>query len=295
VKSRAWALPALLFVVSACGSSNAASPPTAAVVNGHEISMEAYTAAFRQERQASIDQVGYDACVIKSLKGACDIIKQRALNDVIDAELVSEYAKNHGITVSPSEDNTRWKAAFLSRFDNRTDVEHAWLRRIGISEADLRRSLHQDWLEQKVIYSVTAGLSQYQPSIRLAQITTVSKRDLTQVQTDLSRHIPFLTVAAAAKRGDISGCSTSANACGDLGWTPDSFVPPYRRQLLSAPVGSIVGPITEQNDSIFFQVEARSPHVKLTPQQLYLLRQQKFAAWVQQQQKRAKVTKYVAV
>ena len=97
------------------------------------------------------------------------------------------------------------------------------------------------------------------------------------------------------ERGDISGCSTSANACGDLGWTPDSFVPPYRRQLLSAPVGSIVGPITEQNDSIFFQVEARSPHVKLTPQQLYLLRQQKFAAWVQQQQKRAKVTKYVAV
>jgi hypothetical protein len=45
----------------------------------------------------------------------------------------------------------------------------------------------------------------------------------------------------------------------------------------------------------FFEVEARSPHYNLSNQQLYALRQLKFTAWVQQQQKLAKVTKHVAV
>lgn len=293
MKMRAWALLPLLFVVAACGSSGSGQPASAAVVNGHQISMEAYTAEFRQQRQSSIDTVGYDVCSIPSMKGLCAIIKKRSLNNVIDAELVREYANRHGIAVSPTQDALVWKQTFQRKFDNRRDVENIWLRRVGITEPDLRRGLHQDLLEQKVIYAVTAGLSSYQPSIDLAQIEVSDQKDLKQVQAYLKRHIPFTSVAALTLRQNVPGCT--AGQCGVLGWTPDAFVPPNRKQLLSAPVGSVVGPIRQQLDWLLFQVEGRSAHVKLTARQLYQLRQLKFVAWIERQQKLAQVKEYVAV
>jgi hypothetical protein len=122
VKLRALALSGLALLLAACGSAGAASNP-AAVVNGHAIPMEAYNAAFHQERAQQAGIAGYDVCTIKSLAPACSLIKQRSLNDVIDAEIVREYAAQHGITVTPAEDNSRWLGAFRQRFDSRKDVE----------------------------------------------------------------------------------------------------------------------------------------------------------------------------
>jgi parvulin-like peptidyl-prolyl isomerase len=293
VKLRAWALPALALVLAACGSSGGGQPAAAAVVNGHQISMEAYTAEFHQQRAAAIGSYGYDVCSIKQMTSLCNALKQKALNSVIDGELVREYAAKHGITVTPAEDSVRWKQVFLNRFDNRKDVESAWLRNEAISEADLRRSLHQDLLEQKVIYAVTAGLSPYQPSVRIAQITSTSQSEEKQIQGYLKRGVPFLQAAAVARGSKLPGCSVGP--CGDLGWTADALVPADGRRLLTAPVGTVIGPLRGQTEVLFFQVEARSPHYKLNNRVLYSLRQLKFTAWVEQQQKLAKVTKHVAV
>lgn len=293
MKLRAWALLALAVVLAACGSSGGGQAASAAVVNGHDISMEAYTAEFQQQRAEAVSVYGYDVCTIKQMASLCNAIKQKALTSVIDTELVREYAAKHGITVTAAEDTVRWKQVFLSRFDNRQDVERAWLRREGISEADLRRSLHDDLLEQKVIYAVTPNLSPSQPSVRIAQITTTSKTDAKTIEGYLTHHVPFLEAAILAKRDNLAGCS--AGPCGDLGWTADALVPPDGRQVLTAPVGTAIGPIRGQNQIDFFEVEARSPHYNLSNQQLYALRQLKFTAWVQQQQKLAKVTKHVAV
>jgi hypothetical protein len=294
VKLRAWALPALALLLAACGTAGAAQNQNpAAVVNGHAIPMEAYTAAFHQERAQEVGTTGYDVCTIKSLASACGLIKQRSLNDVIDAELVREYAAHHNISVSASEDSSRWLASFRTRFDGRKDVEHTWLKRVGISEADLRRSLHNDWLAQKVLYAVTAGLSQYQPSINVAQIEAVTKADYKTIQGQLRRGLPFLTVAALAARNKTAGCTSAP--CGDLGWTADAFVPSSRSSLLTARIGSVIGPIQEPGDWIWFVVEGRNPHLQLTNKQLYALRQLKFVAWLERQQKLAKVTRNVAV
>lgn len=293
MKLRAWALVPLVLLVAACGSSTAAQSSAAAVVNGHQIPMEAYNAEFQQQRVSAIDTLGYDPCAIKQLATACKLIKQRSLNNVIKDELEREYAVTHGIQVSPAEDNVRWQQVFQRRFDSRQDVEHAWLRRVGISEADLRRGLHQDLLEQKVIYAVTVHLSQYQPSVRVAQIELTTHGGLQQVEGYLKRHIPFVQVATLALRDDLPGCTSST--CGDLGWTPDAFVPANRRQLLTVPVGTVIGPIQEQQDWLFLQPEARNPHYKLTSTQMFELRELKFVGWVQRQVKLAKVTKYVAV
>jgi parvulin-like peptidyl-prolyl isomerase len=127
----------------------------------------------------------------------------------------------------------------------------------------------------------------------VAQIEVLTKKDLRTVEGQLRSGYPFLTVASLATRNKLPGCDS--NPCGDLGWTADAFVPSNRKQILTAKVGSVVGPIQEPNDWVLFLVEGRNPHYQLTNQQLYALRQQKFVAWLAQQQKLAKVTRNVAV
>jgi SurA N-terminal domain len=263
------------------------------VVNGHAVSMEAYNAEFRQQLQAETDSVGVDPCGTKGLEPDCAIVKQRSLNNVIDAELVQEYASAHGISVTAGEDAVRWRQTFQRRFDNRTDVEHAWLRRIGISESDLRRSLHNDLLTQKVIFAVTANLSPYTSAIRLAQLEAISGADLKKIQYYLNRHVPFLSIATVLKRESLPSCTQAP--CGELGWIPTAFVPSNRSRLLTAALGTVVGPIREQLRVLYFYVEGRSNHYKMTTPQLFQLRQLKYASWVQQRQKHAKVTRYIAV
>ena len=72
-------------------------------------------------------------------------------------------------------------------------------------------------------------------------------------------------------------------------------MPSTRHQLITARNGAIVGPIQEQSDWLYFLVQAHNLHYRMTDNQLYARRQQRFVAWIQRQQQQAKVTRNIAV
>lgn len=293
MKLRAWAFLALGLLAAGCGANAAAKP--AAVVNGHAIPMALYTSDFRSQLAQSVDQTGYNVCGIKQLAAACGLVKQKALNDVIDAELVREYAATHGIRVTAQDAQRQWADVFRVRFDNRPAVVQAFVRRVGISESDLRRSLRNDLLQQRVMYAVTRHLTVTDRAVRIGQIVTVSRKELQHAQKLLAGGSTFPEVVNFLQHTSLRGCGQSQTSCGDLGWVPYSFIPPSRRKLETAPVGSVVGPIQEGSEYALFQIEARAAHYQLTSKQVYAKRTQVFVTWLQKQQQQAKVQRYVTV
>ncbi len=292
----AFVLPAILFIAG-CGAGNGSNP--AATVNGHDISMAAFNAEVHAERLQTVSSIGYDPCTVKDLAPACQVLKRQSLGVLIGRELVQEYAAAHHITLSAIDISRNWSQVFRTRFDNMKAVEKIFLRQAGETEAQLRASLQSDLLQQKVEYTVTASMPTQVPAIRLAQLVAVGSKELTQVRQAIAAGVPFLRIAANLKKVSAKGCVQPGTQCGDLGWVPLSLIPANRHPLTTAPAGSVVGPYLDRVGATtyhqLYYVELRSNHYTLTPQQTVTVRQQLFNAWLQKQESKAKVKRYVAV
>lgn len=293
---RVWALLGLVLVLAGCGGGSGGTS-VAAAVNGNNIPMEQYNSELNSLRVQERDAIGYDVCLIKQLASACGIIKQRSLNILIDNELIREYAHKHGLSVSQDESARQWTQVFKVHFHNSTAVEAAFLKHQQISESDIRRSLMADLLQQKVEFDVTQSLSRFSKAVRVGKVVAVGKSELAQVRSLIRSGVGFAGIANYLRHTSRSslGCASTTVVCGDLGWTPYAFIPPNRRALITARDGSILGPYREQQDWQFLKAEAHSSHYFLTSKQLFTRRQQLFLQWLQRQQKRARITRYVAV
>lgn len=292
---RALGVCGLVALLAGCGVGS--SGGNAAVVNGNAIPMEQYASEFQTQRVEAQDSTGYDVCRIKQLAPACSVIKQKALNIVIDNELVREYARKHGLTVTAAESNRQWIEVFKTRFHNQVQVEAAFLKHLGISDSDLRRSLRDDLLQEKVEVAVTSTLSPITSAVRVGQIVAATASELKQVKALIKAGVGFPGIANYLRHTSRStlGCASTTVLCGDLGWTPDAFIPPDRHALITARDGTILGPYRELHDWLILKAEAHSTHYLMTAKQLFARRQQLFLKWLQVQQRRAKVTRYVAV
>jgi hypothetical protein len=314
-------------LVTGCGSSS--SNNAAATVNGHDISMADYTAAFHVQRAEAASSAGYDVCSVKDLATPCNILKQQSLEGLIQAELIREYAAKHGISLTQAEIQANWAVVFKARFDSRQDVLRAWLRHIGESEQQLRDSLKADLLRQKVMYSVTSVPATV-PGVRIAHLIAASSDELKLVQGLLQRRTAFGQIVRYLDQNSKSGCGeanqqqqqqqasqqqssvggisgqptnpdfgSTAIGCGDLGWVPDALLPTKYAQLRTAPVGNVVGPlrtvVVGNPEYDFFLVELRDRHYPLTGAQSAFLHVKLFNAWLQQQEARAQVTRYIQV
>ncbi|MGH2444356.1 MAG: hypothetical protein ACRDFX_14475, partial [Chloroflexota bacterium] len=118
------------------------------------------------------------------------------------------------------------------------------------------------------------------------------KKDLKDVQYLLRHGTAFGTVIAHLKVVSVHGCKVVQ--CGDLGWVPYDFVPPNRRMLETAHNYAIVGPLAGQGYWDFYLVEAHNPKYVLSARQLYTRRTLLFQKWLQRQEHRANVKRYVA-
>jgi hypothetical protein len=284
--------------IAGCGSSSSSGggASQAALVNGNGVSMRAYQIAFQNARLETIDAQGYDPCQTGST--LCSLVKQQALDTVIQNELIREYAAGHNITVSPADVNRQWQLVYNQKFQARQDVLNAWLKHIysygGLHQTvqDLKNGVAQDMLQQRVMVRVIPSVPAIAPGMRLAVIEAALP-SLKYVQQQLATGRNFMGLANVLKTQKKSQCKQLR--CGELGWVPNQLIPANRQQLLTAHVGSLVGPYKTSLIFDIYQVQARVDKLILTPRQQYQIRATRFADWLAAQQSHAKVTRYVAV
>lgn len=279
-----WAILGL----SACGSS---SSKPAATVDGHAISMSAFHQQVYYRRQVTIDTGGTDQCQTGSPAAVCGQLKSGALTDLIDNELVQEYADKHHIAVSQADFNREWSQIWKVRFQHNPMLLQAWAKRMHITEADVKARVRQDMLRQAVLNQVVPQTYSAAPAIHAASIFVANRKQADAVEVKLRSGMPFLSVAQSLSLDKKSPCSTKG-VCGDFGWVPSALLPPYQRFLLTQKVGVPLGPYHLQQGFEFYQVEGISKHFAMTANQQAALRGLAFSRWLAQQEQHSAIKRY---
>lgn len=285
---------AALLTIALAGCGGNSGPGPAANVNGNPISMTAYQSAVWQARVEQVDSIGYDYCGTKGTEFECKVLERQALQGLIDRELVREYAQSHHITISQTDVNRNWLLIFDGKFKGNQAALNGVLKRLHVSEAQYRQSLADDLLQQRVEYAVTAGLPTSVPSKRIAILRYSTRKAARAARAQLAHGASFLVLVTYAVADPRSPCVKTK--CGDLGWIPVEFIPSWTPQLRTAATHSVVGPLRVAGGGyVLYYVEAYDPHAALTARQLVTQRQQRFSEWLKQQERRARVTRNVAV
>jgi parvulin-like peptidyl-prolyl isomerase len=243
------------------------------------------------KRVVSSDSNGVDVCAIKA-PPLCAALKRDALNTLINNELVREYASGHHITVTDAEFARQWAAIDKAKFHDQPRVVRAYAGRLGWTVADLKASIRQDLLQQKVMFAVTKNMSRYTPAVKVSRIDMPNQKEIKGVQDQLASGQSFQSIAAALNKDKKSLCH-SEGGCGELGWLPTAFVPAGDKSVLQAKVGTVVGPFPGQQLYELLRVEGKNNHYPMTAQQQYRMRQQLFVQWLNRQVKKASITKHV--
>jgi len=277
------------LLLAGCGGSTA---HPAATVNGHGISMATYNKQVTYKVGVSAQSIGnVDPCKVKNFSGLCHKLKQTVLNDLINEEIVREYARNHGITVAQAEVDTAWNNVFVQKFHRDQRYLKTVASGLGMTRADFKRMVGEGLLQQRVLYQVTRQMSTFVPAVRLARIVTGSLKELKGIEQRLKNGENFEQVALSLNANKSTQCAQVR--CGELGWIPDAFVPAQQRNsVTSVAPGSVVGPFTLQNGVFLLEVENSSLRYRMTPQQEISMRQRVFAQWLAVQQKKARIQKY---
>jgi len=283
----------LVSVVVGCSGQSAQGAKQAAMVNGHPISMSAYSTQVHLKRLSQSQALGQpDVCTVKIYTSLCKKLEQNALDDLINEELIREYASAHHIVVTQTDFNREWSAVFYNKFHADGAVLNAWAKTNGLRVSDVKSMVRENLLQQSVMYQITKYMSTRAPAVRVSRIAIATPKELRDVQL-LLRHGRAFDVVAS----DLSGNKQSVCAqigCGELGWIPDALVPARERTIVRTPSGKIAGPFASQGGYTLFLVEAHLPHYPMTPREQLAMRQQLFAGWVTQQRRKAEVRRFVA-
>lgn len=285
-----FALP-LLALVAGCGSSRPSN--AAAVVNGQTISLASYNTEVKLKVATSTDSNnGLNVCAVKDYATLCKQIKHSALSDLIAAQLVQQYAAAHHISVSPSELQARWAMELQSKFDNKPDVAQAYAERMHVTVADLQQQVKQSILEDKVLAQLTANMSQYTPAVKISRISLLSQQQYAVFEQDL-KHMTFAQAMNLFTKNNAA-CSQQ-DSCGDLGWTPTTFLVGADREFITAPVGKLITSQAPLMYAVVDHLDARNQHYHMTPVQVISMREAVLNIWLHKQLQRASVHTYVSV
>lgn len=279
--------------ISGCGAFQSSSHP-AATVNGHAISMTAYSKQVSYKcALTQYDLQGAAVCTGKSdPMGIQKQLQRTALNNLIDEELVREYAQNHGISVSDQDFNVEWKSVYDNKFHRNMPALRNYAKKVGLTVPDVKNLVRADMLQQRVMGVVTQNMPLQAPATRIGRMVVGSAAQAAAVQKDMMRGIPFDRILVPMYKRYKSQCARVT--CGDALWVPNAFLPSDQQQVAKAPANSLVGPFSLQGGLLLIFVEQHMKNYVLTSSQEYSMRQQIFARWVTQQVQHASVHRYVA-
>ncbi|GAC1515236.1 MAG: hypothetical protein NVS2B16_23300 [Chloroflexota bacterium] len=241
----------------------------------------------------SYDLQGADVCKGKTDQlGIRAQLQKTALNNLIDEELVREYAQKHNLQVSQQDFNNEWNAVYAKKFRRNMPALKNYARKVGLSVDDVKNIVRDDMLQQRVLGAVTLNMPVNVPATMEGRMVVGSAAQAAAVQKDMSHGIPFIRILVPLSKRYKNMCAQVG--CGDRLWTPNAFLPANQQAVATAPPSSLVGPFSLQGGLLLIFVEKHAKNYPLTPSQEYSLRQQVFARWVSRQAAQAHVQRYVA-
>lgn len=317
---RAIPLLPIVLLLAACGSQSAASPsatsttgitvptpaptgtppPTpvvtggdvAAVVNGHKVPMSTFKTLLVATQREYASQPTVTMAQIEN----------QVMNQVVGDEIVREYASAHHLSVSKSAVDGRIKtslksAGSKSHFDQQ-------LATLGLTESTYRTLIAQNLLVEKVANSLFPVntkattkevhvrhilIAQHPQGKSVTRTDAQAKKLAESIKTKLENGASF--AALAKKYSDDTG---SAAKGGDLGTLyPGQTVPPFNKAIFSQPLHKLTV-VKSQYGYHVIEVLSRGTG-KMPAGNQQAQQQQKFAAWAQAQEKKARIKKIAKV
>lgn len=238
------ALATALLATGGCSSKS-----IAAKVNGDAIPVSAVTEQLDQlKKQYPTMFTGADG------EGRLLDFKQRIVDNLVNAKLVEQAAKQKGITVSDAEIQKQIDQ-LKSGFADQSQFEAA-LKSAGMTLDGLKAKLRQQMVTTKLTDLLAADTKVTDQEIRAYY--DGNKAQFEQKAQKRSSHILFkaadkataqkvlgqikagtITFAAAAKKYSID--AVSANEGGDLGWPSSSYVPEFTAAVEKLTKGKMSG------------------------------------------------------
>ena len=297
----------ILAVQHAHGSSTSAStkvtlptatvPPTpvikggsvAATVNGHPIDTASYRLYLNFFTRESAAQGG------ASMK----TLSQLAMNNVIQNEIVREYAVAHHVSVSSAELNRR-----ISVYRKQNHGEKGferWLASLGLDPSSFRTLIAASLLRDKITPQVAPVPAAHARHILVGlhipgkpnRSDGVARARANQLLTQLRHGADFATLAR--KNSDDVG---SAQHGGDLGMVyPRETVPPFDHAVFTLPLHQLAlvrSQLGYHILEVLSRVKVARPSKNAAQQQLLQqAEQQQFQVWVSRQMKAASIKRIV--
>jgi parvulin-like peptidyl-prolyl isomerase len=306
-------LPLALLLLAGCGAGTASNRPSAtstaapataptatakgqiaATVNGRPLAMSTYRLIYNLDKQHYQGQQGLTAKAIRQL----------ALNQAIQNEVVAQYAAAHHLTVSQSEVNAQLasqqaQAGGPQAFQNQ-------LGKAGLTAAGYTFLLEQNLITRKVadalfpvkIVKVKTARVWH---ILIAQTPQNPFASSKKKRTDAQAKALALNILHQVQAGgDFAGLARqysddpgSAQQGGDLGdVTQGQTVPPFDKAVFSAPLRTAT---LVKSQYGYHVLEVIQRGVTSQPsQQGQQEQQQKFSIWAGQQVRKAKIKRYVS-
>jgi foldase protein PrsA len=239
-------LAVLSTALPAC--SGAGGGGTIATVNGHAISRSDFDAKLESSQVA-----------------------RGVLQQMVQEQLLDQYATAHGLTVSSDElakkeDQIKasfpagsWDDMLKARNLTEADVQNLLRENILLDKA-VGGNIHVSDAEVQAYFNKNHAAYDTQPQVKARHILVANLETANKVEAALKSGGDF---AALAKQYSIDPGTKDKG--GDLGFfRKGSMVPQFEAYAFSAPIGQISPPIKSPYGYHIIQVEARQPGEKAT-------------------------------
>ncbi|MGH2449174.1 MAG: SurA N-terminal domain-containing protein [Chloroflexota bacterium] len=276
----------LAFVVAGCGA-DAAGSHIAAKVNGHAISMAAYHKQLGY-KLALAEQNGPNPCKATGYQGVCKEVKLDALNDLVAAEVVRQYAKQHHITVSKAAFQHEWTVVYKQKFHSNALVLKAYARGLRFKPEDVKNLYRENLLDNAVMARVTASMPVTVTQVRLARVSATSQKAIQQWARGARASQSLL----AFERTRPKACRQAD--CTVLPWSSVTGNGTHARQLEKAKTGQVLGPYHVAKTTWYlYQVVDKKPPARFSPQAENQQRQKLFGQWIAAQERTDAIHRYI--
>lgn len=284
---------ALILGVLAAGCGIGSGSNSAASVDGRDISMSAYHTQLAFRRVEASQSYGFDVCSKKETDVLCRGVKMAALDDLIQQDIIDQYAQSHGIRVTNAQFRRAWAVAFKQSFHNSNRYLALYSKVIGVRPGDVKARVRQDILRSGVMLRVIPNVSPVAPATLLSRIVVANQGQLAGVQRALKAGTAFNQIAY--QLDTAKGTLCHRQSCGLTGWLPNPLVPPQQKQVITAQPGTVIGPFVSQQSITLLQVVQHRARNPLTSAQIATLRQQRFSVWLAGRVRQAHIQKNVQV
>ncbi len=254
--------------------------PLAARVNNQPIllsTFQRYVATFAQSLAAQGRPVGESGG-----QAELDSIRQKIFWDLVDQQLIEQYARQTGIELTDTE-----LEAAARQLAGSSDQFEQWLAGNNLTYSQFLEQLRFQLLATRVFDALTGSVPPTAEQIRLTVLRVTDPIVADTLASRLAQGQPFAALAQEAQYNSQY-----------FDWVPrhSGRLPPHvEDSAFALKPGDISGPIRTENGYYLIKLEGKEANRPLNSDAIEQLKQQTFAAWLQKQRAASVIEPFVAL